>query len=228
MPAPPIVYIVCSGRHRIGKTLLARVLIDYLLLDQRNPFVFDADWPDGPLRKHFPDRAVRVDLKHITGQMKLFDTILSLPSSDHVIDIPAGDTQRFSDACATIEFSNEARRQGFKVVVLYIVEATEEAAWAAQVMNSKVLPDLFVPVHNLSAGSVWPEMARLLTITMPDLGPELAAVLTAKDLSFRPLMLRDLGPVPEHLRAGLNVFLYELMIGFRDIELALSRTAAAR
>ena len=33
------VHIVCSDRHRNGKTLLARVLVDFLLLDGRDPFV---------------------------------------------------------------------------------------------------------------------------------------------------------------------------------------------
>jgi len=31
------VYIICSDQHRNGKTLLARVLVDYLMLDGRDP-----------------------------------------------------------------------------------------------------------------------------------------------------------------------------------------------
>ena len=32
MASPSIIALVCSDRHRNGKTLLARVLVDFLLL----------------------------------------------------------------------------------------------------------------------------------------------------------------------------------------------------
>ena len=50
MAYTPTVYITASDQHRNGKTLLARLLADYLLLDGRDPFMIDTDAPDGPLR----------------------------------------------------------------------------------------------------------------------------------------------------------------------------------
>ena len=75
MAITPTIYVVVSDQHRNGKTLLARLLSDYLLLDGRDPFLFDTDAPDGPLRNFFPGRTALADFAAIRGQMKLFDTI---------------------------------------------------------------------------------------------------------------------------------------------------------
>ncbi len=54
MANPPMIAIVCSDRHRNGKTLLARVLVDFLLLEGRDPFVLDLDLPREPCAASFP------------------------------------------------------------------------------------------------------------------------------------------------------------------------------
>src|SRR5882724_10038799 len=113
MALEPCVYIVCSDQHRNGKTLLARVLVDHLMLEGRDPFVIDAGLPEGPLRTHFPGRTALVDFSTVRGQMKVFDTILGSPGRDYVIDLTADQTQRFSEAAIELGFFPEARRAGY-------------------------------------------------------------------------------------------------------------------
>src|SRR6266536_1639408 len=113
MALAPCVYIICSDQHRNGKTLLARVLVDYLMLEGRDPFVIDTGYPDGPLRIHFPGRTALVDFSTVRGQMKVFDTILGSPGRDYVIDLTADETQRFCEVEIELGFFAEARRQGF-------------------------------------------------------------------------------------------------------------------
>src|SRR5260221_14699743 len=98
MALEPSVYIIGSDQHRNGKTMLARVLVDYLMLDGRDPFAIDAGFPLGPLRNHFPGRTALVDFETVRGQMKVFDTILGTPGRDYVIDFTADQTQRFAKA----------------------------------------------------------------------------------------------------------------------------------
>jgi hypothetical protein len=110
----PTIYIICSDRHRNGKTLLARVLVDYLLLDHRDPFVIDANFPEGTLRAAFPGRTALVDFAQIQGQMKMFDTIMGSLGRDYVIDLPAPQLENFFEVFRQVNFKEEA--YGFRLV----------------------------------------------------------------------------------------------------------------
>ena len=74
-PAP--LYIVASPRPRAGKTLLARLLMEYFL-DNGRPLVgFDLN-PRGPvLAGRFPKLVWPVDIGDIRGQMELFDRLVA-------------------------------------------------------------------------------------------------------------------------------------------------------
>ena len=100
MADKPTIYIVASDASRNGKTLLARLVVDYLLLDGKDPFIFDTDAPDGPLRQFFPGRTALADFEKMPGRMKLFDTILTSPGRDYVIDLPQRHMQPFFKAVA--------------------------------------------------------------------------------------------------------------------------------
>ena len=222
MAAKPVIYIVCSDQHRNGKTLLARVLVDYLMLDGRDPFVIDADSPDGDLRNFFPGRTVLVDFESIRGQMKLFDTILASPGRDYVIDFPATQTERFSVAVTELGFFAEARRTGFHVVIFFIIDKAPASRASAAQIEELARPDLFVPVRNAFVGSSLLATAPAVTISMPVLPTELLTIVNNKRFSFREFLLGNESDVPQTLRTRLKSFLYDLMTGFREIAPALS------
>ncbi len=222
MAATPIIYIACSDRHRNGKTLLARVLVDYLMLDGHDPFVIDAGFPEGPLRAYFPGRTALVDFVHMQGRMKLFDTILESPGRDYVIDLPAPQTQPFFEAVTELGFAEEARARGFALVVLFIVDRTEESLKVAADIARNVQPDLLVPVRNAHVGSAFDDSDAKLVIDMPVLDRAAAAIIANKRFSIRSFLLGDEGGMQAHLASRLKGFLYELMTGFREIEPVMS------
>ena len=112
MPAPPTIYIVCSDRGRNGKTLLARVLTDHLLIDERDPFCFDLSAPEGALRAYFPGRTALIDINDENTRAKLFDIILSRTGRDYVIDVPGAQFARFCEAAADNTLPAEPRANG--------------------------------------------------------------------------------------------------------------------
>jgi hypothetical protein len=219
---PPTVYIVCSDRHRNGKTLLARVLVDFLLAGGHDPFVIDADSPEGPLRAAFPGRTALVNFEDIRGQMKLFDTILGSPGRDYVIDLPAAETEHFCDAAIELDFVAEARRRGFALAMLFVVDRDPDSADTARHVDAIFYPDLFVPVRNAAVGSAWRASPRELVIDMPALAPEVSAITEDRRFSFRAFMLGDVGAVPHDLRPALAAFLSPLTTALRDLGPALS------
>ncbi len=213
MDTRPIIYVVCSDRHRNGKTLLARVLVDYLMLDGRDPFVIDADPPEGPLRGFFPGRTVLVDFDQMQGRVKLFDTILDSPGRDYVIDLPAAQTGPFFQALRELDFVGAAHAKGFRIVVLFIVDRSAGSARAAEDIRLDAGTDL--------VGAAGKDENRA-GFVMPVLAHEAAAFIAGKRFSLRSFLLGEEQGLAPGLVMPLKSFLYEVMTGLREIEPALS------
>lgn len=228
MATSPIIYIVCSDQTRNGKTLLARALVDHLMIEGHDPFVIDAGGPDGSLRNYFPGRTARSDFSTIRGQMTVFDTILGSPGRDYVIDLPATELQRFADAEHELGFNAEAHRLGFRIVALFIIDAAPASLDAAVAFERAVAPDLLVPVKNAAVGSALPAGYSGVQVTMMALPPALLALIANKRFSFRTYLGGEEEPVPEALRPALTAFLLGLFAGFRDIAPALSLARLTR
>ena len=198
------------------------MLIDFLLIDGTDPYVIDADVPEGPLRAVFPGRTALVDLNDIRGQMKLFDTILASPGRDYVIDLPAAGTPVFSAAAVELNFTSEARKLGFAIAVLFVIDKDPKSVDAAAGVQSVLQPDLFIPVRNAHVGSAYRPTLRDLVIDMPALDRELANIIEARRFSFRAFMLGDEGGVPKTHGLRLKEFLAAMTTGFQEISPSLS------
>ncbi len=222
MASPPLIALVCSDRHRNGKTLLARVLVDFFLLEGRDPFVLDLGYPEGAVRNYFPGRTALVDFAHVAGQMKVFDTILAGPGRDYVIDLPADQLAKFCEATGDLDFRSAAHHAGFRLAVLYIIDEMEDSLKTAAAVEDILIPDLFVPVANRAIGSALPDGVPGLVLTMEKIDHDLLAIITNRRFSFRAFILGDESGVPMRLRPNLKTFLHGLISGFREFEPALS------
>ena len=222
MASTPLIAVVTSDRHRNGKTLLARVLVDFLLLEGRDPYCLDLSYPEGTLRSFFPGRTALVDFEHVPGQMKVFDTILAGPGRDYVIDVPAQQLPRFCEAMRDLEFRKAYEAAGFRLVLIYIIDADEESLKTAAAVEELLTPDLFVPTANRHVGSALPDGVPGVVLTMEKLDPDLHAIISHKRFSFRNFLQGEEGGVPLRLRTNLKTFLHTLMGGLRELEPALS------
>ena len=216
MANTPTVYVTASDQHRNGKTLLARLLADYLLLDGRDPFMIDTDAPDGPLRTFFPGRTALADFSTIPGQMKLFDTILASPGRDYIIDMPARHCEGFFKAVDELKFFEEARKAGFRVIVFYVVDRNPASLKIAKALQKRQSIDLFVPVENQHVGSVWPQTEGDLVI--PALPLKLAVAIGDKRFSLRNFVLGEVQQLPEDLQPILSNFLFEVLSNLGNLE----------
>lgn len=227
MAAPPTVFIVCSDRDGNGKTLLARVLTDYLLMEERDPFCFDLAAPTGGLRKFFPGRTAVVDFTQDAGRDKVFTTLIDRPGRDYVIDVPAVQLAELCEAARKAGLSEAAHSKGFRVAVLYIVDRDDASLQTAVSLEQILDPDLFVPVANRFIGSALPEGVPGPVLVMEKLHAELQSVIAHKHFSLREFMISDDESLPARMRSNLKTFLQRLVAGMAYFEPAL-RVDAAR
>ena len=115
-------YIVASRHPRVGKTLLARLLIEFLRLRGRPLVGYDLKTREPALATCFPNLVWPVDITDTRGQMALFDRIITDHWRTTVIDLGNGSVDQFFKVMAEIGFEREAWQNQIQPVVLYIAE----------------------------------------------------------------------------------------------------------
>ncbi len=142
------IYIVCSDQTRNGKTLFARLLADFLLVQGGKPFVIDLDAPTGGICDYFPEISEVFDVASVPGQMELFDWILGTPGRDYVLDVPARYLDKLFTVMDDINFLEGAGEQGFEINVFYLVEGSIKSLTTAQMMHDNFTVDRFFVVRH--------------------------------------------------------------------------------
>ena len=85
-PRTPV-FIVCSPLPHVGKTLIARLLAEYLQADERPFAVFDVNPDDFALAQQLPDHTTIAHIDDTKGQMALFDQLIIADVTSKVIDV---------------------------------------------------------------------------------------------------------------------------------------------
>src|ERR1700751_1121233 len=86
MPATPV-YIICSPRPLVGKTLIARLLSEFLLLKNGNVTAFDINLKEPSLLDYLPNLTETADVIDTYGKMQLMDRIIVDDGLAKVIDL---------------------------------------------------------------------------------------------------------------------------------------------
>ena len=151
MPQHTPLYIVASQHPRVGKTLIARLLIEYFRLSGRPLVGYDLDPREPALAGYFPNLAWTVDIADTQGQMALFDRLIADSWRTTVIDLGYGLFEQFFAVMGEIGFEQEARRRGIEPIVLFISDAAPTTARNYAELRRRLQQTTFVPVHNEAA-----------------------------------------------------------------------------
>ncbi len=81
------VYIVCSPRPQVGRTLIARQLSEFLLLKNGAVVPFDINLKEPSLLDFLPDIAETAEVEDTYGKMTLMDRIIVNDGIAKVIDL---------------------------------------------------------------------------------------------------------------------------------------------
>lgn len=231
------IHVVASGETRNGKTLLARLLTDFVLLAGGDPAVHDADAPLGRLAGWYPGRAQIVDLETTAGQMALFDRILAEPRRDHIVDLPARDLWRFFNVAEQTGFVEEAAGQAQTADVLFVLDRPDVTLAAIRAIRSGLARVRIVPVFNeavrLNAALAGGEdalaaLARLAEFRLPRLDQEMLRIVEQRGFSFARFLEAGEADMRPLTRTVLRGFLRTVFGQFDALGLVPGAAALAR
>ena len=122
MPQQAPLYIVASPRPRVGKTLIARLLIEFFRANGRALVGYDLDPREPTFAGYFPDLVATMNIADTPGQMALFDRLIADGPRTTVIDLGYGLFEQFFDVMTEIGFVQEARRRSIEPIVLFVTD----------------------------------------------------------------------------------------------------------
>jgi hypothetical protein len=119
--AKPTVILVGADKGGVGKTTVARTLLDYFGAHQTPVRAFDTESPRGTLKRFHPDVTEIVDVSSVADQMKIFDTLGGTGSLVTIIDVRAGLLSSTLQALSDIGFIESAKKDQINFAVFHIL-----------------------------------------------------------------------------------------------------------
>jgi hypothetical protein len=222
MPQYTPLYIVASEHPRVGKTLIARLLVEFFRIGGRALIGYDLGPREPTLAPLFPNLVWTVDIADTLGQMALFDRLVADSWRTTVIDLGYGLFERFFSVMEEIGFEREARLRGIEPIVLFITDSAPSTAKSYAELRGRLRQTTFIPVHNEAASFMFvpqdfpPTRPECGVIRIPRLSPIVRGVIDRPGFSFSAYMAHQPGgPTEVHTWTG------EIFAQFRELELRL-------
>ena len=231
------VHIVCSPRTRIGKTLMSRLLVDYFLLQDRQPIGFETNVNEPGFLELFPQRVISADIRSVQGQVTLFDGLLVDDDAPKVVDVWHRVFDKLFELFEAIDFVDEARARGVEPLI-YFIDDPDPLTEAAHARLRARFPDLRVTsVRNEAATGVsavtGPRSgapAKFLDeprLQIPPLDPILRRVIDIPGLSLAAFLRGSpMADVSIVVRAAVRAWTSKIFVQLQDFELRHSMAGA--
>ena len=147
MTATPV-YIVCSPRPLVGKTLLARLLSEFLLLKDGTVSSFDINLKEPSLLEYLPRLTETADVMDTYGKMQLMDRLIVDDGVAKVIDLGFHAFDEFFKMTSEIGFLKEAARRSVAPIVLFVADADRVSARSYQMLQEQIPPKALIIIDN--------------------------------------------------------------------------------
>ena len=228
MAGPAHVFIVCSPRARVGKTLVARLICEFYRASGRPVEAFDLEPFEPGLSEFLPRLATRVSLANTRGEMALFDRLVADDDAGKVVDLGHLALEKFFSVAADIDLATETRRRGISTLVMYIADQTTTTLNTYRILRERFPALVFVPVYN-DAFARGPELRRLfpapaggfVPLLVPQLSTALRSVIDRRPFSFESARRKPPPQLTPPLREELDAFVKRMFRELREVELAL-------
>ena len=226
-PRTPV-YVVCSPRQGVGKTLIARLLTEFFIADRRPVEGFDID-PGGPsFADHLPGCTTTAAIADTRGQMTLFDRLVRADQVPKVVDVGSTAFERFFGVLDEIGYLVEARRQNVQTIVLFVANPDPASVKAYGAIERMLTGLTLVPVHNEGIARASQTRGKFpaggsasLPLRLPPLPGGLVPIISDAAFSFADFRtMRSVG-LSEAYHAELDSWMKRIWLEFRELELRL-------
>jgi hypothetical protein len=223
MEHPTPVFIVCSPRPRVGKTLVARALAEFFRAEGRNVAAFDVNPDEFALVDYLPAFTAVASINDTKGEMALFDQLIVPDLVPKVVDLSHALFDRFFKVFHHIDFMREARRRSITPVVLFIGDPDRRSRLGYVMLQGRFPELALVPVLNEAV----PYVARYREhfpptrkggspLQIPQLTPVLKGIMERRSFSFASFLSNATDTTTE-----LYGWTRALFLEFRELEVRL-------
>ncbi|MBV8565963.1 MAG: hypothetical protein JO163_20565 [Methylobacteriaceae bacterium] len=228
------VHIVCSPRPRVGKTLAARLLIDYFLSRRRAVVAFDTNPNEPILEELFPDEVTVADIRAMQGQVALFDGLLVADDAPKVVDLWHRVYDRFFTIAHEIGFFEEARHRAIEPLVFFIDDPDPISVEAHRQLRKRFQSLKIVSVRGAAAGggATARPPVRLLPagsesqLVIPPLDPILRRAIEARGFSLATVLKNPPADLSIVVGSGVRAWTTKVFAQLQNFELRQSLSDA--
>src|SRR6266550_434647 len=142
------VYIICSPRPLVSKTLIARLLSEFLLLKNGDVVSFDINLKEPSLLEYLPGTTETADVIDTFGKMQLMDRLIVNDGVAKVIDLGFHAFDEFFKMTDEIGFMKEAARRSVAPAILFVADTDRGSARAYPMLQQQVPPNALIVVDN--------------------------------------------------------------------------------
>jgi len=214
MPATPV-YIICSPRPQVGKTVVARLLTEFLLLKDGEVTAFDINLKEPSLLDYLPDLTETADVSDTYGKIALMDRVIIDDGTAKVIDLGFHAFDEFFTMLHEIGFIKEAQRRNIAPLVLFLADIDRTSARAHETLLRRIPPANLVTVDNeYVMRSELPEtMAGGRVLPLTALPTFLRTYIDRLTFSFTSYLRQD-----QNATSELHQWIRNKYIAFRELE----------
>jgi hypothetical protein len=217
MPITPV-YIVCSPRPQVGKTVFARLLSEFLLLKNGNVAAFDINLKEPSLLDYLPNVTETADVTETYGKMQLMDRLIVDDGLAKVIDLGFHAFDEFFKMTLEIGFLKEAVRRQVTPIVLFMATAERISIRAYESLQQQIPQPNLITVENeyVVRDELPPFMEGSQVFRLPALPGFLRNYIDRPNCSFTDYLRQETDSSTE-----LHQWIRRNYLGFRQIELGL-------
>ena len=217
MPATPV-YIICSPRPQVGRTLAARLLSEFLLLKDRNVVAFDINLKEPTLLDYLPEITETADVIDTRGKMQLMDRIIVDDGIAKVIDLGFHAFDEFFTMSEEIGFLKEAARRNVAPIVLFAADYDRVSTRGYEMLRQQIPRSSLIIIDNeyVVRGELPEAFGHGRVLRIPALPRFLTTYIDRLNFSFTDYLRQETDSSTE-----LHQWIRHNYFAFREIELNL-------
>jgi hypothetical protein len=212
------VYIICSPRPLVGKTLIARLLSEFLLLKNGEVAAFDINLKEPSLLEYLPRITETAEVDDTFGKMTLMDRLIVNDGIAKVIDLGFHAFDEFFKMSEEIGFMREAARRGVAPVILFVADTDRVSARGYPMLQQQIPATALVTIDNeyVVRGELPLTMAHGRTLHIAALPVFLKTYIDRLTFSFTAYLRNEKDTSTE-----LHQWIRKNYLSFRELELSL-------